>query len=739
MSTTDTGTVTVQLSPSVADGVNWQPVEGQETVDLLQHFGSKLDADARQSLVESTANILGRCVSPAGQDATNTGLVVGYVQSGKTMSFTTLAAMAADNGFPLIIVITGTTDLLFNQSAKRLENDLRMDSRGDRKWQHFKEPTTTDHNRLHEIFEDWRDPSVPTSERQIALITLKKNWSVLRKLVTLLNSLDRSGISVLIIDDEADQASLNTRVRQNSESTTYTRLKQLRDLFPKHTFVQYTATPQANLLISILDVLSPDFAELLLPGDDYTGGIEFFGDPTQPHIRIIPANQAPSRRNPVTNLPESLEDAMRVFFIGVAAGYALEQTNKSNRTMLIHPSRETDPHSDYATWARDLVKNWKEILSLDDADPDKQELLSDFEPAYQDIAGTVGESMPSWDSIKSRLRTAVRRTHVEVVNRTPQGVADIPWRDNYSWILVGGQKLDRGFTVEGLTVTYMPRGLGMGNADTLQQRGRFFGYKRSYLGYCRIYLESDSIDAFTDYVIHEENVRRQLEEFRATNLPMNQWKRAFLMPAGMQPTRRNVLAVDHMRDTFSDDWFWVRTPHQAEESVVANRITFGHYMQEKPFEALSESLYGAAATRHHGLIDASLREVYEQLLVQVSVVEEEDTQRYYGAMLQIQHYLDSHPDELCDVYFLNPEEDSHRAVNPGTSQIENVFQGSNRQPGDPQYYPGDRALHGADKLTVHLRRLELTESGTVIASDVPVLAIWIPAKMAQQWLVQDPS
>jgi len=120
MSTTDGSTVTVQLSQPETSGTNWQPIEGQETTELLKHFGNKLDADARQSLVESTANILGRCVPPSGADESNTGLVVGYVQSGKTMSFTTLAAMAADNGYPLIIVITGTTDLLFNQGSVRV-------------------------------------------------------------------------------------------------------------------------------------------------------------------------------------------------------------------------------------------------------------------------------------------------------------------------------------------------------------------------------------------------------------------------------------------------------------------------------------------------------------------------------------------------------------------------------------------------------------------------------------------
>jgi hypothetical protein len=612
-----------------------------------------------------------------------------------------------------------------------------MDSRGDRKWQHFKEPTSTDRNRLNEIFEDWRDPSVPASERQIALVTLKKNWSVLRKLIALLSMIDCTDIPALIIDDEADQASLNTRVRQNSESTTYTRLRQLRDKFLRHTFIQYTATPQANLLISILDVLSPDFAELLSPGEDYTGGIEFFGA-EQRHIRIIPANEAPSRRNPVTDLPDSLVDAMRVFFIGVAAGYVLEESNRSNRTMLIHPSRETDPQADYAAWARALVLNWKDILALEDSDPDQNELFDDFKTGYDDIAQTVGEFMPAWEAIKPRLRQAVRRTHVEVVNRTPQGVADIAWRDNYSWILVGGQKLDRGFTVEGLTVTYMPRGVGMGNADTLQQRGRFFGYKRRYLGYCRIYLEADSIDAFTDYVVHEENVRRQLNQFRATGLPLSQWKRAFLMPTGLQPTRRNVLSLDHMRDSFADNWFWVRAPHQTEESVLHNRAAFDAYISANALESLPQDLFGpAAAQRHTGICNVTLRSVYENLLVRVSVVEDVDSQRYYGAMLQIFHYLESHPNELCDVYFLNPTETSRRAVDPTTGQVDNIFQGSNRSVGDPDYYLGDNKLHRAENVTVQLRRLDLTENSTVIESDIPVLAVWLPRKMEQDWLVQD--
>ena len=107
----------------------WKPEIGQETQDLLHHFKDKLDQAGRDNLIETTSRILGQCVPASGPAASTTGLVIGYVQSGKTMSFTTVASMAVDNGYPVIIVITGTSNPLYDQSANRLERDLRLDSR----------------------------------------------------------------------------------------------------------------------------------------------------------------------------------------------------------------------------------------------------------------------------------------------------------------------------------------------------------------------------------------------------------------------------------------------------------------------------------------------------------------------------------------------------------------------------------------------------------------------------------
>ena len=153
------------------------------------------------------------------------------------------------------------------------------------------------------------------------------------------------------------------------------------------------------------------------------------------------------------------------------------------------------------------------------------------------------------------------------------------WKDSYSWILVGGQAMDRGYTVEGLTVTYMPRDMGVGNADTIEQRARFFGYKRRYLGYCRVFLETGVRDAFQFYVEHEADIRRRLQEHRDTGRPLSEWRRAFFLDSGLRPTRRQVLDLDYRQDVISDDWFWPKVPHGTPESLEANRQTVRAFNQ----------------------------------------------------------------------------------------------------------------------------------------------------------------
>src|SRR5262249_55050199 len=240
----------------IPPGSLWVPLRGTEVRALLEHLS--LDSDSKESLASEAATILGKCIPPHGAADATTGLVLGYVQSGKTLSFTTVAALARDNAYPMIIVITGVATNLLDQSRGRLESDLRLQN--NRNWRLFLNPRPDQRQAVADVLADWADPKLPVYRRQTVLITVLNHSTHLRNLVALLRELDLARTPVLVIDDEADQAGLNTQVARGRESATYQRLVALRQCLPHHTYLQYTATPQAPLLINLIDTLSPRFA-----------------------------------------------------------------------------------------------------------------------------------------------------------------------------------------------------------------------------------------------------------------------------------------------------------------------------------------------------------------------------------------------------------------------------------------------------------------------------------------------
>lgn len=317
----------------------WQPIVGNETNELLDYL--KLDEGSTERLLNETKAILALCGSPQQDTNSETGLVFGYVQSGKTMSFTTLTALAKDNDYQIIIVIAGISTNLVDQSTKRLEKDLRLNDRYDRKWLGVKKNptnTSTDRDDISTVLKEWKNPTFPEDERRTVLITVMKNTKHLQNLIDVFARLDLRGVPVLIIDDEGDQASLNTNARRNAMrglteeelteqdlSTIYRRIIELKELLPHHTFVQYTATPQANLFINILDRLSPNFIQLLTPGGAYTGGHTFFIDHHN-LVRPIPTEDISTDDEPLDSPPQSLIYALQLFFLGVAAGKIRKDT-----------------------------------------------------------------------------------------------------------------------------------------------------------------------------------------------------------------------------------------------------------------------------------------------------------------------------------------------------------------------------------------------------------------------------
>ena len=406
--------------------------------------------------------------------------------------------------FLIVILIAGVTTNLVEQNRNRLETHLRA-AAPEWAWLMLTNPRLRDQHQIEGLAQEWRSEYYDDHDRRTLFISVMKNHSHLRNLAALLSRVDLSDVPAIIFDDEADQASLNTRPNDSVASSTYRNIAALRQALPRHTYLQYTATPQAPLLITRIDSLSADFAELVSPGEAYTGGQEFFGTRSS-HVEIIPQSEIYRDGQLPLEPPHSLLRAMMVFFIGVAAGRL--EAMQTHRSMLIHPSKATATHCQYLDWANALMAHWHSVL-LAAGEPDRQELLAEFREAHAGLAWTC-DTLPPFEQIQTRLPVAINQTAVTLVNSVDG--REVPWPNSPSHILVGGEKLGRGYTVKGLTVTYMPRSPGGWTADTVQQRACFFGYHNEYIGYCRVYLHADVRDAYVAYVRHEQDMRGRLED-----------------------------------------------------------------------------------------------------------------------------------------------------------------------------------------------------------------------------------
>jgi hypothetical protein len=718
----------ISVLPPTGEG-RWRPIRGPEALSLLER---KLPTSQHDRVLDESARILAQCLPPSSREGGRTGLVMGYVQSGKTMSFTTVAALARDNGYPLVIVLAGTTNNLVDQNETRLKDDLIGDAESSRWWRVMVNPRPTDGDAdlLRQALDSWkRYPDRPERCRTTLIVVMKQHQH-LNNLRELLRRVEPRDACAIVIDDEGDQASLNAKVRHDAESTTYMRIRMLREVLPIHTYLLYTATPQAPLLISRIDTLSPEFAELIETGDGYVGGVDLFTDGS-PYVSIIPEADLPHGVDELTEPPESFLRALRLFFLGVAAGHHGGAREPSNRSMMIHPSSSRDLQRDFAGWARAVKTSWTSILREPAGSPDRRELIADLEDAYRDLQRTAVD-LPSFDILLEDLEYAIDETQVREVNSRVGKIEPVPWRENYSYILVGGQGLDRGFTVEGLTVTYMPRGPGTGTADTIQQRARFFGYKAGYLGLVRVFLEADVCRAFQAYVEHESSVRDSLRRHRDAGLPLKDWPRAFFLDRALKPTRRTVVSLDWMRPVRSE-WAVASNPLVDEDAAAHNRAVASAFVDGvRPILREDEGSDARTPEQRHLKALLPLDQVMSTLLEPLRHAHPEDSLRMFQALWEMSRALDEEDASLdCAVYIMSGGEPRERTVAEGG--IEQLFQGSNARTG----YPGDRKIADDSLFTVQLH--QVVRKGDGAAAATPVVAIRTPARMQRDVVYQPPN
>ena len=492
-------------------------LDGPE-VNLLRHnYRDTFPEEEFDRTLRSASRILEQCPSPDSKIASKIGIAIGKIQSGKTLSFTTLIALAAANKYSTIIVLAGTKKNLLNQTYDRLSKDLGIGMPKEASRIYIsKNPTITDAANIGNAIKSGRCVLLPILKRAPRINQVRR----------LLTSQDIPLGPTLIIDDECDEASLNNYLKKGKQSSTYKAIVNLRESLRLHAYIAYTATPQANLLLPTIDNLSPDFGQLIEPGKSYCGGSMFFGDRINEFVVEIVDIQVD--KTEIDLMPDSLKDALAVFFVGATIRH--QRVPRQNHSMLIHMSSKKKDHENMRDHVETLIKSWRQNICLRQKDPTRQSMIKHFKSAYKALSKTVS-SIPEWEYIESQLHNEMNCCGVYMVNSLPEGtqIAETTFQLENN-IVIGGNILGRGVTIEDLTVSYMIRRAGgQTNADTMEQRARWFGYKEEYLDLCRIYLPKQIKDDFVEILRFEDDFWDSLRRSERQGIPIREWKRFFLL------------------------------------------------------------------------------------------------------------------------------------------------------------------------------------------------------------------
>lgn len=547
-----------------------------------------------------TDDILDKLYDPTIRDVKGIdkkGLVVGQVQSGKTANYTGLICKAADAGFNLIIVLAGLHNNLRTQTQHRLDEDfLGFDTEHERAWQ------TNGTNRIGVGILDNNNTAISVTtvksdfKRSLAdslgisfdnpsplLLVVKKNATILKRLNTWLQSQAREidgerkidNKSLLIIDDEADNASINTKAADEAPTAINNLIRKITGHFYRYAYVGYTATPFANIFIPLDrdDLFPRDFIINLPAPDNYIGAGKIFGtspeadetnDELLPVVRKIddygaffPDKHKKDDPKPAS-LPESLQIAIKCFIMTCAIRVARGQEAKHN-SMLIHVSRFVSWQNALEEVVRNQFNFYKRGIEQEDSgvlDQFRAILEEDtgnytsyrtttqniLDSSFRDIDSRI--KIHSWEEIKPCLYKAVQKIKVMAINGSSTDTLEYYENEKtgVSVIAVGGDKLSRGLTLEGLSISYFLRASKM--YDTLMQMGRWFGYRPGYVDLCRLFTSGELNGWFRHITMASEDLR---EEFDAM-WTVKATPEKYALKVRTHPGQLQITAITKMRN-----------------------------------------------------------------------------------------------------------------------------------------------------------------------------------------------
>ena len=547
-----------------------------------EHYLGRLqsaNAPALEELDSETTEIVRLLADPRTPGSRRKGLVMGNVQSGKTRSFAGVAAKAADAGYKLVVVLAGMHDNLRDQTQSRLDGQL------------FDGDLWYSVTHVGRDYEEINGPEQVLARMTVVVAVVKKNIHRLDRLIGTLRQVPRQArrqLPVLIVDDEADQASPNSMAQRQSISAINRRLRDLWALVETGTYLAYTATPFANVLIDpdeAGDLFPSDFITTIPAGDGYFGAERVFGISETVDeqgngadgldmVRTITDSESTALRPPSDrdaresfdpSLPDSLLAAFRWFVVATAIRRARGQNSHSS--MLVHTTHYTAPHA--AMCGR--LDSLKREAAADIRSGRTEAYAQSWEDEAKRVASEATVPLPPWEEVERRLEEVVDSIDVIMDNGNSEDRLNYEGDQPKTVIAVGGGTLSRGLTLEGLVVSYFTR---TSNAyDTLLQMGRWFGYRPGYEDLPRVWVAEGLDNDYAFLARVEQDLRAEIESVQGSEFsPAQVGLRVRAHPGRLQVTAANKMwsaNVVQMGLSETSNQTFILSAHDAQDNVRA--------------------------------------------------------------------------------------------------------------------------------------------------------------------------
>ena len=372
-----------------------------------------------------------------------------------------------------------------------------------------------------------------------------------------------------------------------------------------------------------------------------------------------------------------------------------------------------------------ILTQWR--LVIEEGGVLRDELVEQrIRPALRQLLGAdsdqqLGAVLDAFPFVTSQLQ-------VRIVNSGTAADSVIQWDRFPFWVLVGGNKLDRGYTVEGLVTTYMPRGTGGGQADTIQQRARFFGYKASYADLCRAWLTPSTVDLYVRYVEHEQALRTELVRVAERGENLKAWRRKMLIDPALKPCRANVIGLPYTRARIKGgDWMRFERLKISPDRVQLNRDLLEDFLSTYGLARSGDSR-DPRADNVNTIFDLDLKQLVE--LIAQWEHHPLDGEILNPAALVLGQRNDERPELRAQAFYMRDGRVRERG--PGTTdsdRVVNLHEGFRPGHGDDAY-PGDAAFRSDGPAIVSVQLFRVDVKGQDHWKDVPALALYVPRALA---------